>query len=317
MSQRNEANHVNHAEPVPLVPGRVVIAGGSGFIGRNLTAVLSAAGHRVTVLSRRPRRGDGGVEMQQWHPDGSPATTGAWRETLSGADAVINLCGASLAGGRWTRARKAALINSRTTPSRILVEACNAAESPPAVLLQASGINYYPIGDEERDERAPAGSDFLAQLATAWEAPLRDTDIRTVSLRFGLVMGTGGGALGRMLLPFRLGFGGPLGDGRQWLSWIHVNDAARAILFIMDSPLADAVNVTSPNPVRNREFAACAARTLRRPDWLPIPRLALDALLGEQATLLCDGVKALPARLEGGGFKFLYPRIGDALADLV
>jgi hypothetical protein len=302
-----------HAKPVPVEPGRVVVAGGTGFIGSHLVPVLAAAGHEVVVLSRSRHPDTNQAKFVQW----DPRTTGPWAEVLSGAHAVINLCGASAAAKRWSEARKTVLVESRTVPSRALVAAANHLEHPPAAILQACGVNYYGTGEEQRDEASPPGADFLAHLATAWEEPLKETLIRTVSLRFGAVLDARQGALPQMLLPFRWFAGGPLGGGRQWLSWIHVRDAVNAIMFVMDSPLADAVNITSPQPVRNAEFARTAGRVLHRPAALPVPRLVLFALLGEQATLVCDGVQALPAKLEGAQFQFQYADLAHALDDLV
>ncbi len=298
--------------PVPQEPGRVVVAGGSGLIGSHLVPALHAAGHEVVVLTRGAPRDDAHARYQHWDP-GDPAP---WQQTLSGADAVINLCGASIGAGRWTAARKRELVESRTVPSRALVEACNRLDVPPAVLLQASGVNYYGTGDLERTEDDLPGADFLAHLATEWEAPLDATRIRTVSLRFGVVLARDGGALPQMLLPFRLFVGGPVAGGRQWLSWIHIRDAVAAIVFLMDSPLVDAVNVTTPQPVRNAEFARSAGRALNRPALLPLPGFVLRAALGEQATLVCDGVRAMPAKLEGAGFPFAFPDIDRALQDV-
>jgi uncharacterized protein len=319
MSNVPRNQHQHRARPIPGEPGHVVVAGGTGFIGSHLIPALSAAGHRVSILSRRagPGRpsggGNGSVQTVPW----DPLAPGPWQETLRGAVAVINLCGASLAGGRWTESRKRTLLESRTVPSQALVDACNALDDPPAVLLQASGVNYYPTGEEEHDEHGHQGTDFLARLASAWEAPLQDTDVRTVSLRFGVVLDSSGGALPQMLLPFRLLVGGPVAGGRQWMSWIHVRDAVAAIRFVMESPMIDAVNVTAPNPVRNAEFAGSAGRAMRRPALLPMPGFLLYAALGEQATLVCDGVRAAPAKLDAAGFEFQFPKIEQALQDLL
>lgn len=296
----------------PSAAGRVVIAGGSGFIGSRLARHLHEAGFAVTVLSRSQHTDRAGIRFRRWRPP----EPGAWQEELEGATAVVNLCGASLER-RWTPARKRELVASRTLPSRALVSACAAARQRPAALLQASGVNYYGTGPAERAEDDPPGHDFLARLAVDWEAPLIETDMRTVSLRFGAVLDRNAGALPRMLLPFRLFAGGPIAGGQQWLSWIHIDDAVRAIHFLMDSPLVDAVNVTAPEPVRNAEFAAAAGRALNRPALLPIPGLLLRAVLGEQATLVCDGVHALPAKLQRAGFEFRHPTLDAALADLV
>lgn len=327
--RQDQSRRIPTPRPVPPRPGKVVIAGGTGFIGRHLSARLAAAGHRVLVLSRRPPpagrknqdksqdqvsgNAGNGVSYEPW----DPAAPGPWTKALEGADAVINLCGASLAAGRWTDKRKRELVESRTIPSHALVTACNALDVPPAVLLQASGVNFYGVGEAEHDEHSPAGHDFLARLASEWEAPLDNTLIRTVSLRFGAVLDSREGALPQMLLPFRLFVGGPIAGGRQWLSWIHIEDAVSAIVFAMDSPLVDAVNVTSPHPVRNADFARCAGQVLRRPALTPMPGFVLRAALGEQATLVCDGVQAVPAKLEIAGFDFRFPAIGSALANLM
>lgn len=301
------------ARPVPARPGKVVVPGGTGFIGSHLVPVLHAAGHQVVVLSRSQHHDTEQARYVRWDPR-SPE---GWQHELSRADAVINLCGASIGEGRWTERRKRELVESRTVPSRALVAACNAVDEPPAVLLQASGVNYYGTGPEERAEEDPPGNDFLARLARDWEAPLDDTTVRTVAMRFGAVLDRNAGALPQMLLPFRLFVGGPVAGGRQWLSWIHIADVVRAIVFIMDSPLVDAVNVTAPNPVRNAEFARAAGRALNRPALFPMPGMALKAALGEQATLVCDGVHALPAKLIRAQFEFRYPTIDAALTHLV
>jgi len=298
-----------------LAPGRVVVAGGTGFIGGHLLPALRAAGHDVVVLSRDDHPDTDQVRYVRWNP--ATPDAGDWQQALSGADAVINLCGASIGEGRWTEKRKRVLVESRTVPSRALVDACNTLDRPPAAMLQASGVNYYGTGEAERAEQDPPGHDFLARLATEWEAPLDDTDIRTVSMRFGAVLDADAGALPQMLLPFRLFVGGPVAGGRQWLSWIHIADAVNAILFLINSPLVDAVNVTAPNPVRNRDFASAAGNALNRPAVLPLPGFVLQTALGEQATLVCDGVHALPAKLLRARFEFRFPDIDSALADLV
>lgn len=300
-------------------PGRerVVVAGGTGFIGSHLVPALVAEGYEVVVLSRSHHPDDAGVRYLQWDPAADEAAAGAWQESLSGAAAVINLTGASAAAKRWNDARKRVLVESRVRPSRALVAASNRLAEPPAAILQASGVNYYGPGEDPRNESDPPGEDFLAQLACAWEAPLDETLIRTVAMRFGAVLHPHQGALPQMLMPFRLFAGGPVAGGRQWLSWIHVRDVVAAIAFLIRSPLAGPVNVTSPNPVRNRDFARAAARALGRPAWLPTPRWVVRLAVGEAATMVCDGVQALPAKLEGAGFGFQYPDLDHALADLI
>ena len=318
MSETSGDSGSRPGEPASTGPGRVVVAGGTGFIGSHLVPALAASGYEVVVLTRGRRAETTTARYLEWHPGSDdPAGSPPWKQSLSGAQGVVNLCGESAAARRWTEAHKRVLVESRTVPSRTLVAAANSLEHPPAVILQASGVNYYGTGEEERDEAAAPGEDFLAHLACAWEAPLEETLIRTVSMRFGAVLDGHHGALPQMLLPFRLFAGGPVAGGRQWLSWIHVRDAVNAILFLLGSPLADAVNVTSPHPVRNADFARTAGRVLHRPSFVPMPRFVISAALGEGATMVCDGVKALPAKLEGAGFPFRFAQLEPALTDLV
>jgi uncharacterized protein (TIGR01777 family) len=282
------------------------------MIGRHLSRALAARGDDVTVLSRSDHADHGRIHYLRWNPDGE-----GWQEHLSGADAIVNLCGASIGQGRWTASRKRELVDSRVRPSRALVAAINALERPPGALLQASGVNYYGVGEPERVEADAAGDDFLARLAVDWEAPLADTAHRTVAMRFGAVLDAREGALPQMLLPFRLFAGGPVAGGRQWLSWIHIADAVRAIEFLLVSPISGAVNVTAPDPIRNSDFARTAGAVLHRPALLPLPGFVLRSALGEQATLVCDGVRAVPARLEDAGFEWGFPAMRAALEDLV
>ncbi len=292
-------------------PRHVVIAGGTGLIGRHLSRALAARGDDVTVLSRGDHADQGRIRYRQWNPDGE-----GWQEHLSGAEAIVNLCGASIGEGRWTASRKRELVDSRVRPSRALIAAINTLERPPGALLQASGVNYYGIGEPEHVETDGAGNDFLSRLAVDWEAPLADTGHRTVAMRFGAVLDAREGALPQMLLPFRLFAGGPVAGGRQWLSWIHIADVVRAIEFLLASPINGAVNVTAPDPIRNSDFARTAGAVLHRPALLPLPGFVLRFALGEQATLVCDGVRALPARLLRAGFDFRFPGIDSALRDL-
>ena len=292
----------------------VVIAGGTGFIGRRLAALLAADGKRVVVLTRRDNMtAVGNVEFVQW--DG--AQPGDWCNQLAGASAIVNLCGESIAGGRWSDARKQELLDSRVKPTRALVQACNDCNSPPRVFMQASGVGYYGTGNKEFTESSGAGNDFLAELAKAWEQPVEKLAIRTVTLRLGVVLGRTGGALPQMLLPFRLFAGGPIASGNQWLSWIHLHDAVMAMVHLIELPHASGpFNLVAPRPVRNHEFAQAAARTLHRPDWLPTPRFLMKALLGEQATLVCDGQQVQPVALRKVSFEFRFPSLEAALGDL-
>ncbi len=302
-------------EAEPARP-RIIIAGGSGFIGRRLAAVLGGAGYDVIILSRgRTRPPVGPISFVSWWP--AEPDVGPLAELISGCQAVVNLCGESIGGPRWSEKRKALLLYSRVMPTETLVRAVNAAAEPPGVFVQASGVGFYGPGNKAVDEDSGSGQDFLADLARQWEAPLaalRD-DVRPVVARLGVVLGRGGGALAQMLMPFRLFVGGPIAKGTQWLAWIHLHDAAAILKSLIEDPDSrGAYNLVAPNPVRNADFAEAAGKALGRPTFMFTPRFALKALLGEQATLVCDGQQAVSKRLK---HQFEYPDIESALADLV
>jgi len=309
-TQATDTRAPRHDEDGPA--GRIVIAGGTGFIGRALCGALAADGHDVVVLSRRSAARVPHARTVHWDPE---SVDGPWVETLRNAQAVVNLCGSSIAAGRWTQARKRELVHSRVRPARALLQAIADLDQRPERFLQASGVGYVGTGDKPTDESTGPGNDFLARLAIEWEATLEQAPVPTTALRFGVVLGHGG-ALPPMLLPFKLWFGGPVASGRQWLSWIHIDDAVAAIRFAIVRRLDGPLNLTAPAPVRNREFATTAGRVLHRPAWLPLPALALRLALGEQATLLCDGQHAAPARLLEAGFRFRHPTLESALLDL-
>ena len=251
-----------------------------------------------------------------WDP-GDPG--GSWTSSLAGAGAVVNLAGQSIAGGRWTRARKAAILSSRLQATRGLVTAfLDGARPPPSVFVSASAVGYYgPCGDEEVTEDSPAGSDFLARVCRDWEqAALAAREVtRVVVLRGGLVLDRRGGALPLMALPFRLFAGGPVGSGRQYVPWVHLTDwTAMARWAIDETTVSGPLNVTAPAPVTNREFGEELGRVLRRPPALPAPAFALRVVLGEMAdALLLSGQRARPARAEAQGFRFRYSELGAAL----
>ena len=255
----------------------------------------------------------------QWTPDGG---TGAWTSALEGADAVINLAGESIGAGRWSAARKQRIEDSRVQATRSLVEAIAASSAPPPVFISGSAVGYYgPCGDEVVTEESPAGADFLAHVCATWEAEAAraaSSSVRVVRLRTGLVLDRRGGALPRMLLPFKLGAGGPLGSGRQYWPWIHIDDWVNLVRWAIVTPaLSGPVNVTSPNPVTNAEFARSLGRAMHRPAFLPTPGFALRLMLGEMADgLLLSGQRAVPAKALDAGFAFRYPQLDDALASL-
>jgi uncharacterized protein len=293
---------------------KVVIAGGSGFLGRALDEALRGAGHRVTVLSRRARAG-----ASVWTPDGS---LGPWASAIDGADAVVNLAGESIASGRWSASRKDRILQSRVLATRSVVAAIRSARRPPAVLVNASAQGYYgDHGDLEVTENTAPGNDFMAEVCRRWEAEAHEADAfcRIVVLRTGLALSAAEGALPRMALPFRAFGGGPVGSGRQFVSWIHWADwVALATWALERDGLAGAVNACAPTPVRNREFSAALGHALRRPSWLPAPAFALRVALGEMAdALLLTSIRMVPARALAQGFRFRHAELPSALAQLL
>jgi uncharacterized protein (TIGR01777 family) len=300
----------------------VVITGGSGLIGRALAADLVGGGHQATILSRRTGAAlpglPAGVTAVRW--DGRSAA--GWAELADGADAIVNLAGASIGAGRWTPARKQVIRHSRLEAGRAVTEVVRRAANRPRVVVQASGIGYYgPRGDEEVTETAAPGNDFLARVAVEWEqstAGVAELGVRHVVVRSGLVLSTQGGSFPRLLLPFRLFAGGPLGSGRQWYSWVHLADEVAAMRFLIEHPAAQgAFNLTAPQPVTNRAFAAALGRVLQRPGFVLAPAFALKLLLGEMATLVLTGQRVVPERLLALGFTFRFPALEAALRDLL
>jgi uncharacterized protein len=303
---------------------RVVITGGSGLIGRAVAAPLAAQAHEVVILSRDPARVEslpGGVRAERW--DGRSAA--GWETLLSPETAVLNLAGEPIAGGRWSAERKRRIRASRLDAGRAVTAAVGraaAAGRTPSVLLQASGVGYYGDGgDRELTEDQPPGSDFLAEVAIAWEQATAEVEalgVRRVVLRTGIVLDPAGGALPKLLLPFRCGFGGPLGNGRQWLPWIHVADEVGAILFLLaDAGASGPYNLCAPRPVENRVLARALGRQLHRPSRLAAPAVALRVVLGEMAAALLRSQRAVPRRLLAAGYEFRFPELAGALADLL
>lgn len=297
-----------------------VIAGGSGLMGRALAAAWLGDGAEVVVLSRStaPDRLPDGARVVSW--DGR--TVGAWAECIAAARAVVNLTGENVGEGRWTAARKRRLLSSRLEPTRALVEAIGRAGRRPEVLIQASAVGYYgDRGDELLTEAADPGRGFLPQLCQEWEGASAEVEalgVRRVLLRTGIVLARDGGALAKMLPAFRWGVAGPLGSGRQWFPWIHLEDAVAATRFLVErEALAGAVHVTAPEPVTNAEFTRALALVCRRPAVLRLPPFVLRTLFGEMAEVLLGGQRAVPERLLAAGFRFRHPRLDGALAALL
>ncbi len=293
--------------------GRIaVVAGASGLVGRALVAALRAEGWAVRCLVRRPPARAGEFP---WDPAAGTIDAAA----LAGAHAVINLAGENIAAGRWTAVRRERILRSRVEATRTLVLALQAMSERPAVLLNASAVGFYgDRGDEVLTERSGLGVGFLTEVTLAWETHADGAaraGVRTVLLRFGMVLAEAGGALGKMLPPFRLGLGGPLGRGRQWTSWIGIDDAIGAMLHALrDTRVSGPVNVVAPEPVTNAQFAAALGRAVGRPAVLPAPAWALRLLFGAMADeMLLASTRAVPRELERTGYRFRHPTLEVAL----
>lgn len=296
----------------------IVIAGGTGFVGRALCMALSQEGHKVSILTRNSGGAARLLGNNMLPVEWNGRDPGPWERALDGADAVINLAGAPIADARWTDARKQILTDSRVFTTRLLVRALSLRSSRPATLISASGIGYYgPSDDRLLDEGAARGTGFLADLCLAWEAEAMNAaefGTRVVILRTGMVLEADGGALAKMLLPFRLFTGGPIMPGTQWVSWIHRNDHIGLIQWALaDNHVSGPLNAVAPEPVTMKTFCEVLGRVLHRPSWLPVPGFALNMLLGELGTLMTTGQRVIPKKAMAGGYTFRYPTLESAL----
>lgn len=305
---------------------RVIITGGTGLIGSALAQDLAADGYEVVVLSRNPeaKRLPDGVRAEKW--DGKTAVS--WGSLADGAEAIINLAGENIAGSgllpaRWTEARKQRILNSRLDAGQAVVEAVSAATIKPKVVIQSSGIDYYGnVPGAVVTEASPPGNDgFLAKVTVPWEAStaaVEQQGVRRVIIRTGLVLAESGSSLDTMVLPFKLHVGGPVGSGKQWLSWIHMQDEIRAIRFLLEQEeTSGAYNLCAPDPVQYQEFAMILAEVMGRRSYLPVPAFAMRLLLGEASDLVLNGRRAHPDRLLEAGFSFNFPDAMSALRDLM
>ena len=297
---------------------RVIVTGGTGFIGSKICENLVAKGHEVVLFTRDASRSRDHLHPKivvvSWAPGAS------WESWISGAGAIVNLAGENIAQ-RWTDAAKRRIAASRVDAAERLCAAIAKAPVKPSVLVNAAAVGYYgPHGDETLDEDSPPGTDFLATTCVAWEEAARKAEalgVRVALIRTGVVLGDGG-ALAKMLPPFKAFAGGPVGSGRQWMSWIHRDDLVALFAFALQNEAARGpINGTAPNPVTMKEFAGALGRALHRPSLIPVPAAAVRALLGEMATVVLDGQRAIPRKALSLGFTFRFPEVGPALRDAV
>lgn len=300
---------------------KAVIAGGRGFIGSVIADHLQSAGYSVSILTRRNSAGAvdtrKGVSIVPWDAQ----TVSSWLDVMDGADVVVNLSGEPLDARRWSQAQKERILNSRVSATRALVEAMGQTSMRPRVFVSASAVGFYgPVEEGELTEASPGGEGFLALTCRMWESEALAAEplgVRVALSRFGVVLGRKG-ALGRMLTPFRLFAGGPLGTGRQWFPWIHHGDVAGAMLHIIrHTELVGPVNVTAPGAVRMEEFCAALGEAMHRPSWARVPSFVLKALLGEMSSMVLTGQRVVPAKLLHSGYRFQFPGIAEALEDIL
>ena len=294
----------------------ILIIGGLGFIGLGLSSRLIEMGHMITVIGRSPAPKPGAPEKLTYI-SADTSQEGLWQDEIEKNQAIINLAGESIFC-RWNNKSKKKIYDSRILTTRNIVKVINRAQT----LFNASAVGYYGFReDEELTESASAGDDFLAGVCKDWEEEAKkgsQKKARVVLTRFGIVLGKSGGALGQMIPAFKLYVGGPLGSGRQWFSWIHIEDLINGLLFLLDKPeIQGAVNLCAPNPVRNKDLARNLGKVLSRPAFIPAPALALRMVLGEFGSVLLKGQRVIPAKLQEDKFKFLFPEIHPALIDLI
>ncbi|MEH2379793.1 MAG: TIGR01777 family oxidoreductase [Nostoc sp.] len=304
---------------------KVAITGATGLVGSRLVQRLHGEGHKIVVLTRNtafaqkvfPSEAYANLEIVGYTPNAS----GSWQNAIASCDGVVNLAGEPIGEGRWTPERKQEILNSRKLGTQKIVEAIANANPKPTVLINASAIGYYGTSETASfDETSVSGNDFLAQVSQAWEAEatkVKDAGVRLVILRFGIVLGNGG-ALGKMISPFKLFAGGPIGSGRQWFSWIHVDDLVNLILQALTKPEIEGVyNATAPNPVRMADLSQTLGRVMNRPSWLPVPGFAIEALLGDGAIVVLEGQQVIPKRTVETGFEYKYPNLQSALTQIL
>jgi uncharacterized protein (TIGR01777 family) len=298
---------------------KLVITGATGFIGSILIDRLWNQLHHLTLLSRRPPR-EVNITRKEWFA-WQPGIGGEWQKAVDGADGIVNLAGEPIAGKRWSAAQKGQLRSSRIDATKSLVDAITKAQVKPKFLINASAVGYYGAhGDESVTEKTGPGGDFLARLCVDWEEEAKKAEafgVRVALVRTGIVLAKGQGALAKMVPPFKMFAGGPLGSGQQWMPWIHIEDEVGLICFLIENDAArGAFNGTAPNPVTMQVFAKALGDALNRPSWVSVPPLALALMLGEMSEMLLHGQRAVPEAVLKLGFSFKYPELTEALRSL-
>ncbi len=303
---------------------KIAITGATGLVGSRLVAKLNQEGHQILVLTRDPNKAQKAfpasaypqLEIVQY----TPQESGEWQKSISGCDAVVNLAGEPIAE-RWSPQQKQAIMSSRQIGTRKLVEAIATAEQKPQVLVSGSAIGYYGTSETAAFvENSPAGNDFLAQVCQNWEAEAQkvtELEVRLVILRVGIVLANGG-ALGKMIGPFKMFAGGPIGSGKQWFSWIHRDDLVNLIIqAINQMDMSGVYNATSPNPVRMNKLCKTLGEVMNRPSWLPVPDFVLEVLLGDGAIVVLEGQQVLPQKTQSTGFNYQYADLKPALVEII
>ncbi|MBE9030563.1 TIGR01777 family protein [filamentous cyanobacterium LEGE 11480] len=304
---------------------KVAITGATGFVGSRLVERLQSLGHAVVILTRNADKARQQFPLAVYKTvevvGYDPTQSGDWQQSIAGCDGVVNLAGTPIAEEKWTPAYKQQLVDSRVGTTEKLVEAIAQANPQPTVLVSASAIGFYGTSETaEFDETAAAGNDFLADVCQKWEAAasgVKERGTRLAILRFGIVLGLGG-ALGKMLTPFKMFAGGPIGSGKQWFSWIHLDDVVNLIIKALeDSSIQGVYNATAPAPVRMTELCTELGKQMKRPSWLPVPGFAIEALLGDGAIVVLEGQKVMPKQTLAAGFEYEYKTIDQALAQVL
>lgn len=297
---------------------RILITGGTGFIGSELRSMLLQKGHFLTIITRSPEQYEDETAKNQQFISWDADLVAAMNE----ADAVINLVGSSIFGQRWTEEVKQRIYSSRIDNTQKLVDAIKHADQPPGVMVSASAVGYYgDRGDDVLTEEEPPGNEFLSKVCVDWEAAAKEVTeagVRLAIPRIGIVLETGGGAMQQMLPPFKLFAGGPIGSGHQYFPWIHMHDLCRGLIYPLENePFEGAYNLNAPNPVTMNEFAGKLGEVLNRPTFFRVPEFALKLVLGEAAEPILDSLRAQPRHLQQAGFEFRFPYVKEALVDIL